>query len=479
MDAAELCYLSATELRERYTRRDLSPVEVTEAILARIERLNPRLNAFLTVTADRALDEARAAERAYAPGGSPRPLEGVPISIKDNQATRGIRTTNGSLVTKDAVPDEDALFVGRLFAAGGVLLGKTNLPELGWKGASSNRLGEPTRNPWNLERTTGGSSSGAAAAVATGLGPIAQGGDGAGSVRIPAGLTGVYGYKSSFGLIPQPASNADTLAHAGPLTRTVRDAALFLNLTAGADPRDRFSFSTGIDYVAACDGGIAGLRVAWSPDLGYAQVDPEVRELTARAAARFADLGCHVEEANPGLPDPWPIADTIWSAAQAAYYAHNYADVRDLLDPGRLPIIERGFALSAPALADAQRRRVAYHGAMCDFMDRYDLLITPSLPITAFAADADFPAEINGVPQTYLGWTAFTYPFNLTGQPAASIPCGFAGGTHRVPEAAGDGSGLPIGLQIVGRWRDDATVLRASAAFEEMLPWRQRRPALD
>jgi aspartyl-tRNA(Asn)/glutamyl-tRNA(Gln) amidotransferase subunit A len=306
LDATELCYLPATELRARYARREISPIEVTGAALARIERLNPQLNAFLTVTADRALAEARAAERAYAPGGAPRPLEGIPISIKDNQATKGIRTTGGSLVTKDAVPDEDALFVGRLFAAGGVMLGKTNLPEAGWKGASSNRLGEPARNPWNRERTTGGSSSGAAAAVATGLGPLAQGGDGAGSIRIPAAFCGIFGYKSSFGLIPQPSSNADTLAHAGPLTRTVRDAALFLNAAAGADPHDRFSFSSGLDYLAACDGGIAGLRVAWSPDLGYAQVDPEVRELTARAAARFAELGCHVEEVHPDLPDPWP-----------------------------------------------------------------------------------------------------------------------------------------------------------------------------
>ena len=467
MNATELCYLPATALRTRYARRDLSPVEVTEAVLARIERLNPQLNAFLTVTADRALAEAQAAERSYAPGGTPRPLEGIPLSIKDNQATRGIRTTGGSLVTKDAVPDADALFVGRLFAAGGVMLGKTNLPEAGWKGASSNRLGEPTRNPWNRERTTGGSSSGAAAAVATGLGPLAQGGDGAGSVRIPAAFCGVFGYKSSYGLIPQPSSNADTLAHAGPLTRTVRDAALFLNVAAGADPRDRFSFSSGLDYLAACDGGIAGLRIAWSPDLGYAQVDPEVRALTARAAARFAELGCQVEEAHPRLPDPWPIADTIWAVAQATSYRENYAEVRDLLDPGRLAIIERGFRTSAVDLADAIRRRIAYHGAICDFMENYDLLVTPQLPITAFAADADFPATINGVPQTYLGWTAFAYPFNLTGQPAATVPCGFAA------------DGLPVALQLVGRWRDDATVLRAAAAYEELAPWSQHRPPVD
>jgi aspartyl-tRNA(Asn)/glutamyl-tRNA(Gln) amidotransferase subunit A len=448
MTPTDLCYLPATDLLQHYQRRDLSPVEVTAAILAQIDRLNPQLNAFLTVTADRALAEAHAAERAYAPGGTPRPLEGIPLSIKDNMPTKGIRTTGGSLVTHNVVPTEDNILVSRLFAAGGIMLGKTNLPELGWKGASSNRLGDPTRNPWNPARTSGGSSAGAAAAVATGMGPLAQGGDGAGSIRIPAGFCGVFGYKSSFGLIPNPTSNADTLAHGGPLSRTVRDAALFLNAAAGADPRDRFSFSTGLDYLAACDG------------------DPEVRDLTARAAALFADLGCHVEAADPGLPDPWPIADIIWSCGQAAYYLHNYAEVRHLLDPGRLPIIERGFQLPATALADAVRRRIDYHTAMCNFMENYDLLLTPALPITAFAADDDFPATINGVPQTYLGWTAFTYPFNLTGQPAATLPCGLAS------------DGLPVALQIVGRWRDDPTVLRASAAYEAAHPWAHHRPPL-
>ena len=463
-EATELCYLSALELREGYRRRELSPVEVAEAVLARIERLNPRLNAYVTVTAERALADARAAEQSYASGGEPGLLAGIPISIKDNQPTAGIRTTSGSLVTKDYVPDVDALFVRRVRAAGAVLLGKTNLPEVGWKGASTNRVVGATHNPWRHGLTAGGSSSGGAAAVATGLGPLAQGGDGAGSIRIPAAFCGVFGLKPSFGLIPYPSSNVDTLAHLGPLTRTVRDAALFLDATAGADPRDRFSFSTGIDYLAATEGGIAGLRVAWSPDLGYAAVDPEVREVAARAAARFADLGCQVEEVDPGIPDPWDIVDTIWAPAQATPYLHTYLEVRDRLDPGRLPIIERGFKMHATALHDAQRRRVDYHAAWCAFMERYDLLLTPQLPVTAFPVADDYPREIDGREMTYLGWSAFTYPFNLTGQPAASVPCGVAHG------------GLPVGLQLVGRWRDDATVLRAAAAFEQVAPWAQHRP---
>lgn len=463
---SELWELSALDLLAHYRRRSLSPVEVTKAVLVRLERLNSRLNAFLTITPERALADARAAERAYAPGGLPGPLAGVPISLKDNLPTRGIRTTNGSLVNRDDIPTEDAPLASRLFASGMVMLGKTNLPEWGWKGASCNRLGQPARNPWQLDRTTGGSSAGGAAAVASGLGPLAQGGDGAGSIRIPAAFCGIFGHKPSFGLILNPTSGVDTLAHNGPLSWTVRDAALMLTVMAGADARDRFSYGTGLDYVAALEGGISGCRVAWSPDLGYAAVDPAVRELTARAAARFAELGCEVEEADPGLDDPWPIVDTIWQAAQASYYADTYAAVRDQLDPGRLPIIERGFALPAVAYHQAQKQRLAYHQAMMTFFERYDLLLTPTLPVTAFAAEADFPGQIAGRPMTYLSWTAFTYPFNLTGQPAASLPCGFV-------------DGLPVGLQVVGRWRDDVTVLRAAAAFEAIAPWQSSRPPLD
>lgn len=462
----DLCYLSALELRQRYLSRELSPVEVTAAILARIARLNPHLNAFLTVTAARAMTEARAAERAYAGADAATlpPLTGIPLSIKDNQPTKGIRTTHGSLVTKDAIPDHDSLLVSRVSAAGAVLLGKTNLPEDGWKGGSSNRLGPPVQNPWRAGYTTGGSSAGAAAAVAAGFGPIAQGGDGAGSIRIPAAFCGVFGFKPSFGLVPYPGASATTTAHAGPLTRTVRDAALFLDSIAGADPRDRFSFTGEASYLDACAGDITGLRIAWSPNLGYAAIDPEVRALTALAAARFAELGCHVEEVDPGLPDPWEILDPIWCATQAAYFFDNFNAVRDQLDPGRLPIIERGFSLSAAALARAQSQRTAYHEAVCAFMEPYELLITPQLPITAFPADQDAPTEIAGRAVSYLGWSAFTYPFNLTGQPAATVPCGFANNS------------LPVALQLVGRWRDDSTVLRTAAAYEALAPWAQRPP---
>ena len=463
------CLISATELREQYLLRELSPVEATEAVLDRIARLDPGLTAFVTVTGERAMAGARAAERAYAPGGSPGRLEGIPISIKDLTATKGVRTSRGSLLNPDWVPDFDAPFVERVIGAGAVLLGKTNTPELGWKGDSGNRLVGPTHNPWRHGRTAGGSSGGAAAAVAAGFGPLAQGSDGAGSIRIPAAFCGVFGLKPSFGLVPQaPPSIMGDLSHLGPIARTVRDAALLLDVTAGSDARDRLSWSSGIAYEAAAEGGIAGRKVAWSPDLGSAAVEPAVAAVAEAAARRFADLGCAVEAADPPMPDPWQIVDTIWAAMNAGAHRNDLARVRDRLDPGRLAIVERGRALDAATLADALIRRNAYVEGMRRFMTDggYDLLLTPALPCTAFTAGDDHPETVGGLPTTYLGWTAFTYPFNLTGQPAATVPCGFAE------------DGLPVGLQIVGRWRDDVTVLRAAAAFEAMAPWADSWPDL-
>jgi aspartyl-tRNA(Asn)/glutamyl-tRNA(Gln) amidotransferase subunit A len=466
MDSADVCFLSALELRERYARREVSPVEVTGVILERIGELNPTLNAFLTVTVERALEDARQAERAYA-SGEPGRLCGVPISIKDLTPTRDIRTTMGSLLFADWIPDEDGTFVERVYAAGAVMLGKTNTPEFGWKGDSGNRLIGPTQNPWKLGQTAGGSSGGAAAAVAAGMGPLSQGSDGAGSIRIPAAFCGVFGIKPSFGLVAYyPPSSVEPLAHLGPISRTVRDAALLMNVTAQYDARDRHSFAHHTDFLAACDGGIEGLRVAWSPDLGFAAVDPEVRDLTQQAARKLEQLGCHVEEVSPTLPDPWDIVDTIWIAAQASRHQYDFEQVRGLIDPGRIPLVERGRELSAVALHDALVARTSYYQAMSRFMQDYDLLVTPQLPVTAFEAGMNHPPTIDGQEVSYLSWTAFTYPFNVTGHPAASVPCGFAADE------------LPVALQFVGNWRDDATVLRAAAAFEQAFPWAQHRPSV-
>ena len=467
MNPSEYCFLSATELRALYLSGEASPVEVTRAVLDHIEQHNPAINAYVTVTDELALQQAAEAEKVMAGSGdgSP-PLTGIPYSLKDLTATKGVRTTRGSLLYEDWVPDFDGPMVGSMRQAGAVLLGKTNSPEFGWKGDSGNRVVGPTHNPWKIGRTAGGSSGGAAAAVAAGMGPMAQGTDGAGSIRIPACFCGVYGLKSSFGRVPQyPASPVEMLSHAGPVTRTVRDAALMLDAVAGPDVVDKLSLPTEEEYAAVVDGGISGLRVAWTPDLGYAPVDPAVADVVAKAVEVFAQSGCEIEEANPGLADPWDFVDPTWACAFAAIFADNWEEVKDQLDPGLQQVIQHGHEFSGADLAAANIRRNEYYHSWRQFMQRYDLVLMPTLPVTAFPAGDDQPGQVNGVETTYLGWTAFTYPFNVTGQPVATLPCGFV-------------DGLPVGLQVVGKWRQDGTVLRASAAFEELQPWREAEPPL-
>jgi aspartyl-tRNA(Asn)/glutamyl-tRNA(Gln) amidotransferase subunit A len=457
-------YLSATELLSAYRARALSPVEVTAATLDRIDRLNPGLNAFITVTHERAMADARAAEAAYARGDAGS-LAGVPISIKDLTPTKGIRTTRGSKVTADAVPDFDGVYVERTTAAGAVMIGKTNTPEAGWKGETSNPLVGSTHNPWRKGLTPGGSSGGGSAAVAMGLGPLAQGSDGAGSIRIPAGFSGIVGHKPSYGLVPHyPISAVADLAHLGPMTRTVRDAALLMNATAGADARDRLSWSSGIDYVAALDRPLPRLKIAWSADLGYAPTDPEVVAIAERAARRFIELGHTLDAAHPAATDPWEILDILWSTGMNGLHPDGFDAIRDQIDPGRVAMMEAGRNRTAPQIGQAPFKRAAYHKAVVDFFDQWDLLLTPTLPCKPFPVGLHNPPEIAGKPMTYLGWTAFTYPFNLTGNPAISVPAGFTS------------DGLPVGLQIVGRFQRDDTVLQAAAAFEAIQPWAHITP---
>lgn len=472
MTGREIPYLPALELRARYRRRELSPVEVVATILERVDALQPRLNAFVTVTRNRALEQARAAERAYR-NGSAGPLAGIPLSIKDLTPTRGIRTTMGSLLHRDWVPDFDAPVVERLLAAGAVLLGKTNTPEFGWKGETSNRVSGTTHNPWRRGRTPGGSSGGAAAAVAAGLGPLAQGSDGAGSIRIPSCFSGIFGFKPSFGLVPQyPVSAVELLSHVGPMSRTVRDAALMLSVMAGADSRDPHSWSQPHDYLEPLQGAperpAQPLRVAWSPGPGTAVVDPEVARLTAAAARRFDELGYQVEEASPDVTDPWELINVMWCVGEAGVHGDRYPAVRDRLDPGLATIIDTAHTYRALDVAAALRARLDYYHRMHAFMEGYELLLTPTMPLPAFPAGLDRPDRIGATAlDGGLSWTPFTYPFNLTGQPAATVPCGFTG------------DGLPVGLQIVGRRHADGTVLTAAAAFEAANPWAHHHPPLE
>jgi aspartyl-tRNA(Asn)/glutamyl-tRNA(Gln) amidotransferase subunit A len=458
--------MSATELVEHYRSGTLSPVEVATTLLARIDAINPDLNAFTDVTAEQALSAARQAETDYR-SGTAKSLSGVPLTIKDIAFTKGIRSMRGSKIYEHAVPDFDSPVVARALNAGAVMLGKTTTPEFGWKGETTSPVSGTTHNPWNLERTPGGSSGGAAACVAAGIGPIGHGSDGAGSIRIPAAFSGVFGIKPTVGLVPvYPASSIGDLANHGPLSRTVRDSALFLDAVAGHDPRDRFSWNPDGSYLEALTNlDIKGLRIAWSGDLGYAAVEPEIGRIAYAAAQTFARLGCEIVETHPDLPDPWPIENVIWAAAMAGSRMADFEQMRDVMDSGLVKVIEEGQRLTGPEVAKARIDQGTYGAAWSAFMADFDLLLTPTLPCTAFPVGQDQPGTVNGVETSYLSWTAFTYPFNLTGMPAATVPCGFAK------------DGLPVGLQIVGRLRDDALVLRAAAAFEAVRPWADKRPA--
>jgi aspartyl-tRNA(Asn)/glutamyl-tRNA(Gln) amidotransferase subunit A len=465
-----LAWLPATELAAMIRKRKVSPVDVVDAALDRIEKLNPRLNAFVTVTDAAARREAQAAERALGKRSARLgPLHGVPFSVKDLVNTRGVRTTFGTPFYRDNVPAEDAPMVERMKAAGAILLGKTNTPTFGWIGATHNLVFGITRNPWNLERTPGGSSGGASAAAAAGLGPLHIGTDGGGSIRIPASCAGVFGHKASYGRIPtHPASGAWSLSHVGPLTRTVADAALVMNVCAGPDERDQYSLpASGDDYVKALRGSVKGLRVAYTDDLGFVEaVDPEVRATCAKAARAFRELGCKLEEVKPGWPSPREAWGEIFCggiATRMAPYLDRSADI----EPGLLRIIEATLKSSPTKYVQAWFDRLAWWQHPRAFFEQYDLLLTPTIACPPFAVGLDNPTEIAGKAVEPYAWIPFTYPFNMTGQPAASVPCGFTKG------------GLPIGLQIVGRRFDDATVLRASAAFERARPWAQHRPVLE
>jgi aspartyl-tRNA(Asn)/glutamyl-tRNA(Gln) amidotransferase subunit A len=468
MNKEDLCYLPATDMAKAIRNRKLSPVEITQALLERIERINPKLNAYCTVTAEQALKQARQAEKALGKKKKQDlgPLHGVPFSVKDLLFTKGIRTMRGSKMYEQFVPEENHPAVDRLLAAGGIVLGKTTSPEFGWKGVTDSPVTGITRNPWNLERTPGGSSGGAAAQVAAGMGPLAIGTDGGGSIRIPAGFSGIFGLKPSYGRVANyPSSPFFHLSHAGPMTRTVADAALMLSIMAGPDDRDRLSLEgTPDDYSRRLTKGIKGLRVAWSPDLGYAHVQPEVAAAAAKAAKAFKELGVKVEEVNPGFGDPTEMFTVFWLSGAAGMLRDALPQWESRLDPGLVDQVKRGMAYSAADYVQAQIERHAYWDKVRKFFERYDLLLTPTLAVLPFRTGLNHPDQGTKDEKDWMNWTPFTYPFNLTHLPAATVPAGFS------PD------GLPVGLQIVGRRFADRTVLQAAAAFEKARPWAKARP---
>jgi Asp-tRNA(Asn)/Glu-tRNA(Gln) amidotransferase A subunit family amidase len=462
----ELAWMPATDMAAAMRARKLSPVEVASAFLDRIDKLNPAINAYCLVTPELALEHAKAAEAALARPDTAGPLCGVPISIKDLFDVAGLPTTKGSLVYKDRIAGGWEYSAKRLVAAGGVHLGKTNTPEFGFIAMTQNKLFGATNNPWDTSRIAGGSSGGAAAAVAAGLCPIAHGSDGGGSIRIPASICGVFGIKPTYGRVPRNPGGWTTMTHRGPITRTVADAALAMDVMCGYEPEDPFSVP---DYpgsfLAEVDRGVKGLRIAWSADLGFAAVHPQVAKLCERAARRFEDAGCVVEEAAPGFGNQSEVFMGVNAGADAMWIGDLTDEQRAMMDQPAHFFYEYGKRLTAVDVARANAKRMELWHRMREFHRTYDLLLTPVIACTTFRHGEE-PRQIDGRNIPPAGWMPFTQPFNLTGQPAASVPAGF------------DSNGLPVGLQIVGRAYEDSLVLRAARTLEQLQPWATHRPAI-
>ena len=466
----DLTFTPAAELARLYRSRKVSPLEVVQALLDRIDAVNPQVNAIVTLAREAALWEARRATAALKRGAALPPLFGVPVGIKDVTLTRGLRTTHGSKLFEDHVPDEDALVVERLRAAGAIVLGKTNTPEFAFGPNTTNAVFGATRNPWNLALTAGGSSGGSAAALATGMCPLAEGTDLGGSLRGPAAYCGVVGFRTSPGLIPRHPSVLawDTYSVEGPMARTVADAALMLSVMAGADDRSPISYDVDTrELVRAVKlPSLKGWRVAWTADLGgLVIVDDEVRAVFERAVQVFASGGAQVEPACPDLGDVPEIVRLTRGFLMVARHADKLAEHRAVLQAGLVENTEQGLALSAREIAAGELLRTRQWRRVREFMSERDLLLTPTTATPPFPIEQPHVTEVNGRPVGKAMQRSFlTYAFSVMGLPAISIPCGFTR------------SGLPVGLQIVGKRRADATVLRAAAAFEAAHPWARAIP---
>jgi aspartyl-tRNA(Asn)/glutamyl-tRNA(Gln) amidotransferase subunit A len=470
MTDAAFALQPATELAAAIRKREVSPVETTAAALERIGALNPHYNAYLTVCADEATAAAKDAEAAVARAGDLGALHGVPVSVKDLMYTKGVRSTGGSLIFEDFVPDRDAPLVRRLRAAGAIILGKTNTPEFGISATTENKLGPPCRNPWDPARTSGGSSGGAGVAAATGMGSLHIGSDGGGSIRIPSSLCGVFGIKPTVGRIPQYTrewggyGSWPTLSQAGPMARTVEDAALLLDVLAGPEPGDPFALPA-TDSFAPRQTGRLGLRVAWTPDMSWAAIDPEVRGICEAAARRFADLGCEVEEATPQIEEAALGATflTIAGPGDTAVWGELLDGNRDKLAPYTINMMEGSQRITGANYVKAERQRMAFWRECDAFLATYDLLLMPTLATPAFPIGQP-PDEIDGRAVNPFSWTPFTMLFNLTGQPAASLPAGWTAG------------GLPVGLHVIARAFRERTIIDAAYAYQQAFPWQDRRP---
>ena len=459
MVSKDILGLSATNLLALYKSKELSPVDVTRSVLKKIVNLNPVINAFCILDQEQAMQLAKESEKRWQLGQPIGVLDGIPATVKDLVLAKGWPTRRGSLTIDPNQPwEEDGPPVARMREQGAIILGKTTTPEFGWKGVTDSPLTGITRNPWNHLMTPGGSSGGAAAAAALGMGPLHLATDGGGSIRIPSAFCGVFGFKSTWGLVPvHPHSPALSLWHQGPITRTVQDAALLQSVIARPDARDWYQTPMDdIDYLSQLNQGVKGWRIAYSPNLGYAKVDPLVAKAIEKQLDVFRELGAQVEIIDLKLSDPISIMQPLWAVALALAIEPMSSEKRSLVEPAMLELAEPGFSLSALDYRRLEKEREALGRQLNNLTQNYDLLITPQMPITAFEAGHEVPP--NGSYKRWWEWSPFTYPFNLTQQPTATVPCGFV-------------NDLPIALQLVGAKFSDAKVLRAARAYESRQPF--------
>ncbi len=477
----DLTYASAGDTAAMIRSGAVSATEVVESSLSRIDALDDTLHAFVERTDTLARERAAAVDAALARGDDPGPLAGIPIAIKDLIGTAGIPTRNGSVAYADWIPDEDDIVVSRVKEAGAIIVGKTTVPEFGYSAVGHSPVSPVARNPWNPDLTPGGSSAGSAIALAAGMTPLALGSDGGGSVRIPASLCGLVGFKASMGRVPlypgcrderyPGVSSWETLEHIGPMTRTVGDAALLMSVLAGPDPRDRHSLPAGdVDWLGAVGDDarerLSGLRIAFSPDLGYLPVDPQVRAVVGDAVRTFEDLGTTVTEVDPWLEDSrrhvWAL---VMADSDLVGMRRMVEQFGDRMSPHLVQLIEKRWTAEEFTTAQMARKRVV--NQMARFMADYDLLVTPTLSVPACPIGMQGPELIDGKMVDAGSWLGFLNIFNMTGQPAISVPAGLTD------------DGLPVGLQIVGPHLGDGIVLTAAAGFEEARPWREQRPDVE
>jgi len=470
MNKEDICFMSACDMAEKIKTQELTSVEITEAIIERIEKINPIINAYCTPTLDLAREMAKKADEAVKKGEKIGLLHGIPTSIKDLMQTKGIRTTYGSKLYEDFIPEQNDIAVQRLLNENCVLMGKTNTPEFGHVPVTQNYIFGQTKNPWNLDKTSGGSSGGAAASVASGLGPLALGSDGGGSIRLPSCLCGVYGLKPTFGRIPRypPIGIAFwSMDHYGPIVRYVKDAALMLNVMKGFHPADKNTFpDEGIDYLESLNEIPKNLKIGYSKDLGFSKaIEPEVEKKFLESVPKFEKFGWNIAEAKIKLRKPEFGLNVLVTMGYAYDLKNDLSKRPDDLSPDLRRLIEAGISYNAMDIGKAWAVRQTVYEVFYKFFEDYDILLTPTAPVPAFELGATTVPRIAGKGISFVGWMNYTYPFNMTGLPAASIPCGWI-------------NELPVGMQIIGKRFDDLTVLQVSKAFEDISPWQDKRPAL-